>query len=260
MNNKIPYSCLIVLFLMLWLPLGQQDFLIQNWMKLGAFIAPVLLMMFFVSNSSNCQLNIGNFELMSVVMLVLYFIHQCEEHWLDLFGNYFAFYYYFNTLLAGVLGQNISSFEVLTPLSIFIINTSLVWLVGFTAILGANQYIFPSLAMNGIILINAFTHILAAIANQAYNPGLLTSVILFVPFSAFFYRRVLMDNVACRGQVIASLVWAIFAHVLMVGGLVGANWFHVYPESFYFVGLVLYSLAPMFFFRALDINRSDYSN
>ncbi|MEM9345771.1 MAG: HXXEE domain-containing protein [Planctomycetota bacterium] len=247
MKHYLPLICLVLLFAGLWLPLGQHDFLIPHWMKVGTFLAPVLLLMWFSEGRNQSER--VDFRGMSVVMLALYIAHQFEEHWFDVFGQYYAFYQSVNALLAGVLGQEAEGFEVLTPLSIFVINTSLVWLVGFTAIQFSATTRFPALAMNGIILVNAGTHLLAAIAKQAYNPGTLTSVILFIPFSIYFYRLVLITKSATRFEVLASLAWAVSAHVLMVGGLIAANWLHVFPEIYYLIALVVWSLVPACAFR-----------
>ncbi|MEM7736731.1 MAG: HXXEE domain-containing protein [Deinococcota bacterium] len=247
MNNRLSLGFLVLLFAALWLPLGQHAFLVPHWMQVGTFMAPALLFMLFSERQTNTE---GiNFRTMSVIMLVLYIVHQFEEHWLDIFGNYYAFYPSVNALLAGVLGQDVTSFEVLTPLSIFVINTSLVWLVGFIAIGFGETTRFPALAMNGIILVNAVTHIMASVAQQAYNPGTLTSIVLFIPFALYFYRQVTVNNLVSGFEVVASLVWAILAHVLMVGGLIGANWLQIYPESYYHVALVVWSLVPIFVFR-----------
>ena len=185
---------------------------------------------------------------MSVLLLVAYLIHQFEEHWIDFFGNYYAFYDYLNTLLLSVLGVQDSSLMLVSPAAIFVINTSLVWLVGIIAIWRSPNHLFPVLAMNGIILVNAISHILSGIVNLSYNPGLLTAIAIFMPLAIAFYRKVLQINPIAKPQVIASLVWAILAHVILIAGLIMANWFRLVPESVYFAMLVAWSVVPVFLF------------
>lgn len=187
-------------------------------------------------------------QLMSVLLLVAYLIHQFEEHWIDFFGNYYAFYDYLNTLLLSVLGVQDSSLMLVSPAAIFVINTSLVWLVGIIAIWRSPNHLFPVLAMNGIILVNAISHILSGIVNLSYNPGLLTAIAIFMPLAIAFYRKVLQINPIAKPQVIASLVWAILAHVILIAGLIMANWFRLVPESVYFAMLVAWSVVPVFLF------------
>ncbi|MEO0369646.1 MAG: HXXEE domain-containing protein [Pseudomonadota bacterium] len=250
MNLKASGLWLALFFAALWLPLGQHDFLVLHWMKVGTFLAPVLLFMLF---SADQRLVRGvNIRAMSVIMLVLYLVHQFEEHWIDLFGNYYAFYYSFNGLIADALGVDKLDFEILSPYGIFFINTSLVWLVGFIAIQFGEKVTFTVLAMNAIILINGLTHIVAGVAKQTYNPGLLTSILLFLPFSIWFYRQLLANHLASRLEIAYSIIWAIVAHVVMIAGLIGVNWFNVVPAIYYDLTLMAWSLLPIFASLLLD--------
>ncbi|MEO0688227.1 MAG: HXXEE domain-containing protein, partial [Cyanobacteria bacterium J06649_11] len=183
-------------------------------------------------------------------------IHQFEEHWIDLFGNHYAFYGYLNTVLLGVLGSQDSSVMPVSPAAIFVINTSLVWLVGIIAIWRSPHHLFPVLAMNGIVLVNAISHILSGIVKLSYNPGLLTAISIFIPLAIAFYRKVLFTNPGAKLQVIASIVWAILAHAILISGLLLANLFELIPEKVYFVVLVVWSVIPAFLFNNYTPNSS----
>lgn len=235
---------------MLWAPLGQYDFLIENWMKLGTYAVPLILFMFFSSIKEHPDSILADTKLMSVLLLIAYLIHQFEEHWIDLLGNQYAFYEYLNEVLLDLLGSQDSSVMPASPSAIFMINTSLVWLVGIIAIWSSKTYLFPALAMNGIVLVNAISHILSGILKHSYNPGLLSAIVIFIPLSIVFYRKVLLTQPIAKLQVFASLVWAALAHVILIFGLIAANWFRLIPESSYFVMLVGWSVMPMFLFVA----------
>lgn len=236
---------------MLWAPLGQYNFLIENWMKVGIYVVPFLLFMFF-----SCTTEISQVKLMSVLMLVAYIIHQYEEHWVDLLGNQYAFYGYINELFLDVLNAENTNIILLSRKSIFFINTSLVWLIGTIAIWRSPGHLFPSLAMAGIILVNAVTHIMAGILKQSYNPGLLTAIVIFIPLAIAFYRSILVTEPAMTIQVKASIAWAVFAHILMFGGLLAAKWFQLFPEYVYFAALIVWSVIPVFLFNpALGLSR-----
>jgi len=193
---------------------------------------------------------------MSVLLLIAYMIHQFEEHWIDIFGNQYAFYEYFNTLFLSILGAQDSSVIILGREAIFVINTSLVWLIGIIAIWRSPKHLFPVLAMNGIVLVNAISHIFPGIFKQSYNPGLLTAIVIFLPLAIAFYRKVLFTNSDAKLQVITSIVWAILAHAILITGLLLANWFELIPSEVYFVVLVVWSVIPAFLFNNYSSNSS----
>jgi len=255
-NSRITFASICLLFFMLWAPLGQYDFLIENWMKIGIYVAPFILFIFFSCRTEQTVAVFSDTKLISVVLLVAYIIHQFEEHWIDISGNQYAFYEYFNTLFLGVLGVQDSSVIILSREAIFVINTSLVWLVGIIAIWRSPKQLFPVLAMNGIVLVNAISHIFPGILKQSYNPGLLTAIVIFLPMAIAFYRKVLFTNPGAKLQVIASIVWAILAHAILISGLLLANLFELIPEKVYFVVLVVWSVIPAFLFNNYSPNSS----
>ncbi|MEO1148502.1 MAG: HXXEE domain-containing protein [Cyanobacteria bacterium J06638_22] len=249
-NPKIAFVTILILFVMLWAPFGQYDFLVQNWMKIGTYAAPLLLFAFFSTRTEKTVFVLADTKLMSVLFLVAYIIHQFEEHWVDLFGEQYAFYSDVNQLLLGVLNSQNSTIMPLSPESIYVINTSLVWLVGILAIWRSPEHLFSSLAMAGITLVNGISHIILGIAKQAYNPGLLTAIVIFLPLAIIFYRAVLAKTAGVGKQVIVSIVWAFLAHVFMVAGLLAANWFNLIPETSYFAILIIWSIIPIFLFNS----------
>ncbi|MEL7045518.1 MAG: HXXEE domain-containing protein [Pseudomonadota bacterium] len=246
LNSRLAALSAVFLFATLWIPFGHLDFMVEHWMKVGTFAALFMLIVFFA-----CHVHapgMSNASFMSIVFLVAYIAHQFEEHWIDLLGNRYAFFGYVNALIRRALGTVDPSVLPLTKASIYVINTSLVWLVGVIAIVRAKSSLFPLLAIASITLINGVTHVVAAVVTLSYNPGLVTSLILFLPLSVLFYTRVLRNRAAARNLVLWSLAWAIVAHVLMVVGLVAANVFRVVPELAYFCVLVAWSLLPLFMF------------
>ncbi|MEM7765749.1 MAG: HXXEE domain-containing protein [Pseudomonadota bacterium] len=244
----------VALFLMLWLPLGQHEFLIQNWMKVGTFAAPLLLLTY--SATATKRSNPSDPQFMSVLLLIAYIAHQFEEHWIDLLGNEYAFYDYVNALIRSVLSREYGEVAPLTPRGIFIINTSLVWLVGVLAIARSRYHLFPLVALAAISLVNGFTHILASIFTFKYNPGVLTSLLLFLPLTAVCYLAWAQRERALRGQIAVSLIWAILAHFLMVGGMLAANVYRLVSEELYFAALIVWSALPSILFRGSSNNAS----
>ena len=105
--------------------------------------------------------------------LPAYMIHQYEEH-AD--GRFKAFA---NNTFGG--GR-----EVMTDKAIFWINVGGVWGIDLAAIGAAELFGMGwGLVAAYLPLVNAISHIGAAIRFKGYNPGLWTSVVLFLPLSLF---------------------------------------------------------------------------
>ena len=229
MDRTISFAALVFAFAALWLPLGQYPFLIEHWMKVGTFMAPFLLLV-----ALSFRKEVGEVVRMFAVLLLLaYIVHQFEEHWIDIYGRIYAFQGTVNELLLSAPGFPESDVTVLTPASGFVINTSLVWLVAALAIWAGPDHPFPTLAMASIVLVNAASHITSAVLGGAYNPGLLTSVGLFLPLSLFVYVRCFMIGAGSFLQILASLLWGILV---------------------YFVVLVARSALPRFLFRDSQVS------
>ena len=113
-NSRITFASICLLFVMLWAPLGQYDFLIENWMKIGIYAVPFILFIFFSCRTEETEAVFSDTKLISVILLVAYIIHQFEEHWVDIFGNHYAFYEYFNTLFLSILGAQDSRVIILS--------------------------------------------------------------------------------------------------------------------------------------------------
>ncbi|MEM6894131.1 MAG: HXXEE domain-containing protein [Bacteroidota bacterium] len=254
-GEKLLLGSILLLFSMLWLPLGQYDFLIDHWMKIGVYATVFLLIgSFSFWKDSQPPTVTPNFRVMALLMLVAYIIHQFEEHWIDLYGNYYAFYGYNNNFIRSVLGETDTSINPLSKASVFVINTSLVWLLGFLSIWRSPKHLFPLFAMAGIILINGLVHILAGLINWEYNPGLFTSVVVFIPIYFWTVRRMRNHIGNYKAHIFYGLVWALLAHVIMVGGLLLANWYKVIPEYFYWISLVLWTIVPVTILKKSHFN------
>ncbi len=97
-------------------------------------------------------------------------LHQIEEHWRD------RFRVFVNQRVFGGL-------EALTPALVFWINVPVVWGLNLGALLGAMFGRFDvALIAVYMMLVNAFVHVLGII-RFGYNPGLFTSLVIFIPLS-----------------------------------------------------------------------------
>lgn len=107
------------------------------------------------------------------LQLPIYMLHQYEEHAGDRFRLW----------VNDMIGHGR---DVLTPIATFWINSLLVWLLDVVALYLA---CFAGLSWGLIAiylpLLNAFGHIVPAIVKRQYNPGLLTSIGLFLPVGVY---------------------------------------------------------------------------
>ncbi|MEM9000868.1 MAG: HXXEE domain-containing protein [Bacteroidota bacterium] len=253
--EKFVLASILLLYLMLWTPLGQFRFLVDHWMKIGVYAVPFLLIgSFAFLDEKKPSAIVMDFRFIGVILLIAYIIHQFEEHWIDLYGNYYAFYTSTNNLILEKLGQSGSSVKPLTKESIFVINTSLVWLVGLLAILRSPRHLFPLFAMASIVFINGLVHLLAGILNYRYNPGLLTSMVLFIPVYFWVLKQIRNRVPNYRAHVVYGLIWAFLGHVIMMAGFLAANWFKVIPEFLYWVVLVIWSILPIAILRKTSLS------
>ncbi|MEL7376341.1 MAG: hypothetical protein AAFN65_05240, partial [Bacteroidota bacterium] len=76
-----------------------------------------------------------------------------------------------------------------------------------------------------------------------------TSVLIFIPLYVWFVRRLFKQSRSYKPQVVGGVIWAFLAHVIMVGGLLMANWFNVISEPVYFIVLVVWAIIPLGIFR-----------
>jgi hypothetical protein len=132
------------------------------------------------------------------LQLPIYMLHQYEEHAGDRFRLW----------VNNMIGHGR---DVLTPIATFWINSLLVWLLDLVALYLA-CFVDLSLGLIAIYLpmLNAIGHLVPAIIKRQYNPGLLTSIFLFLPvglFSTYVVSRAagchLQDHLLALGVAIA---------------------------------------------------------
>ena len=111
--------------------------------------------------------------LMVYLQLPIYLLHQVEEHVDDRFRRF-------------VNQRVFGGAEALTPMAILVINLPGVWGVSlaglYAAIFGGAGW---GLTPIYLVLINGVTHVAATVASRGYNPGLWTSIALFLPVGGF---------------------------------------------------------------------------
>ena len=134
-----------------------------HWVVGAAFLA-----LGFLALAPFIGVLVGAPLLLIFLHLPIYMIHQVEEHGGDRFRRFV------NGLFGG---QN-----VLTTGDVLVINLPLVWGVNlaalYAAFIGGPGY---GLVAPYAMLLNGLAHVVVAARTRTYNPGLITSVLLFLP-------------------------------------------------------------------------------
>jgi hypothetical protein len=142
-------------------------------------------------------------------MLPAYMLHQFEEHGVDLLGRH----YFFLSVLCRQLGYSPDACPADPPF-ILAVNIGTVWIAGALGIALRNRNVAVGTCAFGVPLVNAFIHIGTAIVNRAYNPGLLTAIVLFLPLCAYALTTL-------KPRLLPVIGCGVATHVVLAGGILG---------------------------------------
>lgn len=176
----------------------MMRWLVREWPYAALFTAAFLLVLLPFIAASGLALAL------IYLQLPLYMIHQFEEHDQDRFRK-FA-----NQLIGG--GR-----EAFTPTAIFVINSAGVWGVDLLALYLAYEVDLKwGLIAIYLPLFNALTHIIATVAIRRYNPGLWTSIALFLPLG--IWALIVVSKASHAGWLsqVEALAAAILVHALIL--------------------------------------------
>ena len=138
------------------------------------------------------------------LQLPVYMLHQFEEHNLDRFRGFVN-----RTVCGGV--------EALSPAATFVINVPGVWGVNLAALLLA-YFLNPGFGLIAfyLVLVNALAHIQQSLRLRAYNPGVVTAILLFLPVGGFCLWKFSEIVKPAIGYHVLGLGIAVVIHVGIV--------------------------------------------
>ncbi len=146
----------------------MSKFLYPHWVVAALCMAIVLILLVPVLALS-WELPV----LLIYLQMPIYMLHQVEEHSGDRFRTFVN-----QRVFGGV--------EALTPASILVINLPGVWGVTLLALYAAIFFgVGWGLAAIYLVVVNGLSHVAGGAASRAYNPGLWTSLALFLPVGGF---------------------------------------------------------------------------
>ena len=209
--------------------LDGDTWLNQNWMFLGPFIGAFIMWRAFQTP----KIVQNKLLLLAWALMPIYSIHQLEEHGYDLFGRRYAFIDYFFENVATKTGI---SPEVFNTNFITFTNVVIVWLPFNACALWAERSgdFIPVTMCWGISFCNgALFHLIPALSNQQYNPGVAQALLINIPVGVMFFRelgkvygqhakRILFTAFIVGGPIVHGLLTLLpLKHVS--DGLYGAN-------------------------------------
>lgn len=177
--------------------------LVHNWVYGGALAGLLLLGLLPVIDAGWAP------ALVLVYLLIpIYMLHQWEEH--D-DGR-------FQRAVNATIGHGR---DVLPAAAIFVINIG-VWVLNLLAFaLAAHAGIGWGLIGVYAMLVNALVHIADALAKRAYNPGLATAIVLFLPIGGTALWSMAATGEASVLQHVVGLAAALAIHAGIVAYVLG---------------------------------------
>jgi hypothetical protein len=142
------------------------------------------------------------------LLLLIYLIHQFEEHGVDLYGRSYYFRTYANAALEA------RGLE-LTQGAILRINTLMVWLAFLLAVWGGRRLPWPGMTAAALVLTNGLSHIAIALTRGEYNPGLASSIVLFLPVAILYFRRIPGECGLGRRAIAVAIAYGVASHALL---------------------------------------------
>jgi hypothetical protein len=137
-------------------------------------------------------------------MLIVYMVHQVEEH---LWPGGFRQFANFRVFKSGQDDWPVDEG------GIALINVGYVWLPIALAAVFPGPLRWLGLCWIGGTLINAITHIAMAVRLRMYNPGLATSIVLFLPFTTWALWHEAANGALSAMQIAIILIAGVLFHV-----------------------------------------------
>ncbi len=171
--------------------------LLYGWPYAGVVLAAFLLARLFARPPENGRSRWHDPVFVLQLLWPMYLVHQFEEHGVDALGHHFAFL----ADICGTLGHVEVAGCPADASFIFVVNVVACTIAFLMPVLWARRR--PLLAAFGwsVPLVNALAHIGSAIAHRAYNPGLVTSIVLFLPLGVWMLRLMLRSGILVLGQI-----------------------------------------------------------
>ncbi|ASS65366.1 MULTISPECIES: HXXEE domain-containing protein [unclassified Paenibacillus] len=142
-----------------------------------------------------------------------YLAHNVEEYGIDLRGRLHEFPNTMATML-----HTAASPGGLPPNGFFTaVNLSIVWFAAPIAALVSRRHPLVGWSMYGIMIVNALSHLVPVFTGEGYTPGLLTSLILFLPLCGWAAHAGFGPAKRSYPAMLAVIAVSVIAHLILLG-------------------------------------------
>ncbi len=135
-----------------------------------------------------------------------YLLHGFEVDGIDLLGREF----YFQTHVAQTRGIELSAGDIMR------MNTVSIYLLFTCAIWGGLRFPWAGICAAGLTLVNGLMHTTNSILLGEYNPGLATSLLLFLPGASYFLYRAYRVGGQSKWVVAGGALYGLVGHVALL--------------------------------------------
>jgi len=137
-------------------------------------------------------------------LFIIYLLHQIEEHlWPGGFRQ---------CTNAHVFKSGNDNWPVDID-GVALVNIGYVWLPIGAAVLFPDALRWVGLGWVGLTLINGLSHIATSIRFRCYNPGLVTSIVLFVPFTLWMLVHGARSGAYSAATVVVIVLAGVLLHI-----------------------------------------------
>lgn len=151
---------------------------------------------------------------LSWVGVAAYLIHNVEEYGIDLTGRTYSFPQAF----CAMFGFSAAYPHCPAPGEVFTaVNVPMFWIAAPLGACLSRRHPWAGLGIFSVIAVNMVAHIGSAVAHRgAYNPGLFTAVLIFLPLASW----VLAGARLLRGSAVAAVIaLGVVAHLNLIAAM-----------------------------------------
>jgi hypothetical protein len=143
---------------------------------------------------------------MTWLLFSAYLIHGFEVDGIDLLGREF----YFQTHVAESRGIELSAGDIMR------MNTVTIYLLFCCALWGGERFPWAGVAAAGVTLTNGLMHTANSIMLAEYNPGLGTSLLLFLPGATYYLYRMYRVIGLSKLTIGSWALYGLFGHIALL--------------------------------------------
>ena len=170
-----------------------MNLLINYWAKVGLLFAFTVLIVAFMLRQTLTEI-----QLLLWIHFATLLLHQYEEYVFP--GGFKKFY---NKI-----------FKIrLTNSGIIFVNVILAWTAYFFSAFFHDKLLWLTFGLLGITVLNGLLHTVMFLLFRKYNPGLITSILLFIPLGAYIAFKVF--KIISNTELVMSLL-VFFAGISLV--------------------------------------------